>query len=151
MKNREQVDTDNGDLGTHVVEEVRSNTKHKNKKKRDQEAPRRRDTAETHENKLIEVCETELKDQGGKLVKTESALQLSTILNFKTLNCGCKVSLSEWWQRFRKSLFKGLFQSQHLCLLKHESRSKSWFRNSRRKEFQFRLKSKREHMRKSQK
>ena len=84
VKNREQEEADNGDLGANVAAEVRSKSHRKNKKKRAQEAARRRDAAaETHEGKVIEIRETELQAQGGKSVKTESALQLSTVSKAK--------------------------------------------------------------------
>ncbi len=78
---REKEETDNEDIGAHVAAEVRTKAQKKNKKKRAQENAKRRDTAETHEGKLIEVRETELSAQRGKSVKTESALQLVTTSN----------------------------------------------------------------------
>jgi hypothetical protein len=84
VKKGEQEETDNGDLGANVAAEVRNKSQRKNRKKRAQDAARRRDaSAETHEDKVIEVRETELPAQGGKSVKTESALQLSTVSKTK--------------------------------------------------------------------
>jgi hypothetical protein len=80
VKKSEQEEADNADLGASVAAEVRSKRHRKNKKQRAQDAARRRDAAaETHESKVIEVRETELTAQGGKSVKTEIALQLSTV------------------------------------------------------------------------
>jgi hypothetical protein len=59
VKKSEQEEADNGDLGANVAAEVRSKRHRKNKKQRAQDAARRRDAAETHEGKVIEVCETE--------------------------------------------------------------------------------------------
>jgi hypothetical protein len=79
VKKSEQEEADNGDLGANVAAEVHSKRHRKNKKQRAQDAARRRDAAETHEGKVIEVRETELTAQGGKSVKTESALHLSNV------------------------------------------------------------------------
>jgi len=92
VKKSEQEEADNGDLGANVAAEVRSKRHRKNKKQRAQDAARRRDAAETHEGKVIEVRETELTAQGGKSVKTESALQLVTTSNSNSSNVvsGCR-------------------------------------------------------------
>jgi hypothetical protein len=75
VKKDEQDEDDNGDLGANVATEVRNKSHRKNKKKRAQEAAKRRDAAaETHESKMLEVRETEPADQGGKSVKTERVL-----------------------------------------------------------------------------
>ncbi len=80
VKKSEQEEADNGDLGASVAAEVRSKRHRKNKKQRAQDTVRRCDAvAEIHESKVIEVRETELTVQGGKSVKTESALHLSTV------------------------------------------------------------------------
>ena len=88
-RKREKDEADNDALGANVAEEVRTKKQRKNRKKRAQEASKR---AASHEGKLIEVRETELSAQGGKSVKTESALQLVTTSNSNSSNVvsGCR-------------------------------------------------------------
>jgi len=89
-------EADNDDLGANVAEEVRTKSQRKNREKRAQENAQKRDAAETHESKVIEVRETKLSAQGGKSVKTDSALQLSTVSNSKssTAVSGCRYKKS---------------------------------------------------------
>ncbi len=82
-RERDEVDEN---IGANVAEEVRTKRQRKNKKKRAHEEAKRRSAVATHEDKLIEVRETELSAQGGKSVKTESALQLVTTLNSNSSN-----------------------------------------------------------------
>ncbi len=85
-RKREKDEADNENIVANVAEEVRTKRQRKTKKKRAQETTKRCDGASTHEVKLIEVRETELSAQGGKSVKTESALQLVTTSNSNSAN-----------------------------------------------------------------
>jgi hypothetical protein len=141
VKKSEQEEADNGDLGANVAAEVRSKRHRKNKKQRAQDAARRRDAAATHEGKVIEVRETELTAQGGKSVKTENALQLSTVSKPKP-------SAAAPSRRSRKSvnapkvvatIKKKLFLKKSIPIgassEKAQARPSDWLRNSRKKEF----------------
>jgi hypothetical protein len=53
----------------------------------------------------------------------------SRLLQIRVLNCGFRLSLHENFvaqggRQCRKSLHRGLLKTQHLCLLKHQSRPK---------------------------